>query len=405
MAYLPGFLPAKGKTLMSDPVFQTIWAYLWDLVDDGIEGSVDRMKNDIGLDGISVATAYHTYQQLRPRKSGGGKLLIAPEAAVYFQPDASLYADTAIKPHVAPMVSAGNPLAQLANACSAADLKLISWTVCFHTTQLATAYPQFAQQTAYGDNLGWVLCPGCDDVRAYIIALCRDLSINYGVSRLELETCNFGGFVHAHHHVKQALELGNLGTYLMSLSFSDGCVEKARNRGIDIDGLRRWVIETLDGIFATGRPLEGDISECVSSRADLSAFQALREELVTSLAGEISDASGDAEVSFLLMGDRWTAVIVTDRLRDQVDLLEVLAYVADPAEVAASIDAAKAAGADVERMLVGLTPYGDDMDADLLTSLVRQIIASGVSQVSYYNYGMLPEPNLEWIKSCIKATS
>jgi hypothetical protein len=191
----------------------------------------------------------------------------------------------------------------------------------------------------------------------------------------------------------------------MSLSFSDGCVEKARNRGIDIDGLRRWVIETLDSVFATGRPLEGDISEFVAARPDLTAFQALREELVTSLAGEISDASGDAEVSFLLMGDRWTAGIVTDRLRDRVDLLEVLAYVADPAKVAGTIDAAKAAGADVERMLVGLTPYGDGMDADLLTSLVRQILASGVSQVSYYNYGMLPEPNLEWVKSCIKATS
>ena len=390
---------------MAPQNFHTIWAYLWDLADDGIDGAVNRLRNDIGLDGVSVATAYHTYQQLRPRKSGSGKLLIAPEASVYFQPDASLYTDTTIKPHVAPMVAAGNPMGQLANACSRSGLRLISWTVCFHTTQLATAYPQFAQQTAHGDNLGWILCPGCDDVRAYIIALVRDLVTNYGVSRVELETCNFGGYGHSHHHVKQAVELGNLGNYLMSLSFSDGCVEKARNRGIDIDGLRSWVIETLDGVFATGKSLEGDIPEFVATRADLTAFQALREDLVTSLAAEISEASGDAEVSFLLMGDRWLAGIIPDRLVDQVDLLEVLAYVDDPDKVAASIDAAKAAGADVNRMLVGLTPYGDNMDAGLLTSLVRQIIANGVNQVSYYNYGILPEPNLDWIKSCIEVNS
>ena len=52
----------------------TIWSYLWDLVDDGLEDSVRYLGQELGLDAVSVATAYHTFQQLRPRRPGA-KLL------------------------------------------------------------------------------------------------------------------------------------------------------------------------------------------------------------------------------------------------------------------------------------------------------------------------------------------
>jgi hypothetical protein len=141
------------------------------------------------------------------------------------------------------------------------------------------------------------LCPAVDDVRAYVIALTKDLVKTYGVKRIELETCNFGGYGHAHYHVKDGTDLGNIGNYLFSLSFSAGAVEKARARGIDIDGLRRWTIEQLDRIFERGEPLVGSIEKFVQEHAELAAFQTLREELVSSLIDEIKVAT-EVEVSF-----------------------------------------------------------------------------------------------------------
>ena len=63
-----------------------------------------------------------------------------------------------------------------------------------------------------------------------------------------------------------------------------------------------WVTEQLDEVFATGRPLEGDIASFAGSHDELAAFQEMREDLVTSLVGEIKSSSGAAEVYFLLIG-------------------------------------------------------------------------------------------------------
>ena len=100
-------------------MYHSIWAYLWDLHDDGIDDSVRYLKNEIGLDGVSVALAYHTYQQLRPHRSGP-KLLTCDTAALYFRQDEKLYRETAIRPEIAPLARETNAAEQLANSCAAA---------------------------------------------------------------------------------------------------------------------------------------------------------------------------------------------------------------------------------------------------------------------------------------------
>jgi len=385
-------------------MYHTIWSYLWDLVEDGIHDSVRFLSNEIGLDAISVATAYHTFQQLRPHRQGR-KLLTSDCASVYFQPDETLYGDTVIRPHVAPLAHQSNPLAQLAQACATEQVDLISWTVCLHNSHLATTYPELAQETAYGDRLGWILCPGCDHVRAYVVALCRDLVENYGCRRIELETCNFGGYGHSHYHVKDGVDLGAVGRYLHGLSFSQGCCERARDRGIDVVSLRQWVRDQLDGVFAGGPPLEGDVEAVVSDHPELAAFQELREELVTSLVGEVKEACGDAETSLILMGDRWTAGLSPGKLRSSTDLFESLAYTDCPDDIEARVTAAAEPIGGPDRLVLGLQAYPPcARDMDTLKANVDRGAALGVSQFSYYNYGIMPRPSLQWVSHCIRST-
>ena len=385
-------------------VYSTIWAYLWDLADEGIEETVRCCKEEMGLDAVSVATSYHTFQQLRPR-SRGEKLLVSEEAAVYFQPDARLYEETCIKPHVASLARRDNPLERLADVCQVSGLDLISWTVCLHNSHLVADYPDCAQQTAYGDRLGWILCPGVDDVRAYVIALCRDLAENYGVGRLELESCNFGGYGHSHYHVKDGVDLGNVGRYLFSLSFSPGCMEKARLRGIDVEGLGIRVREQLDQVFESGRPLEGEIGEFVGKDEELAGFQQLREDLVTSLIREIKDATG-VEISFLLMGDRWGAGIHPPQIAREADLVEILAYTDSPDAVEERVRETMADLDDPGRLVLGLQAYYPcARSADGLWANVERGLELGVKQFSYYNYGIAPRPCLDWVKYCTERSS
>ena len=371
--------------------YSTIWAYLWDLVDDGIEETVRFLRHEVGLDAVSVATAYHTFQQLRPQRVGK-KLLTSNTAAIYFQPDLELYRDTCMRPCVAPMARQVNPLARLANSCAAEGLELISWTVCMHNSYLATNYPHCAVQTAYGDNLGWSLCPGVDDVRTYLIALCQDLAMNYGVARLELESCDFGGYGHAHYHVKDGVDLGNIGRYLFGLSFSEGCMQKAQERGLDADGLRKWVRGQLDQVFAGGAPIEGNLDEFLSSRQDLAAFQQMREELVVSLVRQLKTATG-VEIAFM-GGNRQMAAVA--------DLLEILAYTNSPDRVETQVKDMLKVLEEPGRLVVGLQAYHPCANSSQeLAANVKRALELGIRQFSYYNYGIMPRPNLQWIKDSI----
>lgn len=387
-------------------MYTTMWTYLWDLVDDGLEDAVKRLRHEIGLDAISIATAYHTFEQLRPHRPGP-KLLIEEAAAIYFEPDLSLFTDTVIRPRVADLARQGNPMAELANQTQRLGLDLISWTVCLHNSHLARMYPALAQQTAYGDQLGWILCPGEDDVRAYVIALCRDLATNYGVKRIELETCNFGGYGHHHQHPKDGVRLGTIGHYLYSLSFSAGCRHRGQALGIDVDRLAAWVQTQLDPVFETGEPLEGDLAAFVESHAELAAYQQMREDLVASLVGEIRQACPDTEISFLLMGDRWTAGIRADLLAAHVDRMGILAYTADPDDAETRIQAALASGVPgIERLVTGLCAYPPaSPDAETLRQVLARARHLGVEEFSFYNYGIMPEACFEWVSSCIQGTS
>ena len=385
---------------MRNDTYSTLWAYPWDLVDDGIEESVCRLRHEIGLDAVSVAAAYHSYQQLRPQRPGA-KLEICDVAALYFQPAADLYEDTAIEPNVAPLALESNPMAALADSCSRHGLDLISWTVCLHNSDIGRRYPQLAQQTAYGDSREWAPCPGEDDVRAYVVALCKDLVANYGAKRLELETCNFGGYGHAHYHVKDGVPLGSIGNHLYSLCFSAGCMAKAADRGIDAEGLRKWVRSQLDEVFATGHPLTGNTADFVEQHPELAAFQAMREELVATLVSEIKGGAGDAEVSFMLMGDRWISAIDHQRIRQHADLFETLAYTSEPESARQQVEEILRE-VPADRLVVGLQAYPPAADrAETLHAVARQVEECGVRQLSFYNYGIMPRPNLDWIQQYI----
>ena len=106
----------------------TLWTYPWDLADGDPRAIAKRLRDDIGLDGISLAAAYHTFEMLRPH-SPKRVLLQIPQAAVYFQPDAGLYAHTPIQPHVSPLMGGDNWYADAADAAVGAGIELIAWTV------------------------------------------------------------------------------------------------------------------------------------------------------------------------------------------------------------------------------------------------------------------------------------
>ena len=136
----------------------TMWAYPWDLLDEGPLAVARRLADEVGLDAVSVATAYHTYDQIRPHL--GGRLIRADRAHAYFTPRPQHYKDTPLQPDPRWPDSERDPMAEIAEALDAAGLGFISWTVTLHNSALGEAHPRVLPAQCAGRPLHLRALPG-----------------------------------------------------------------------------------------------------------------------------------------------------------------------------------------------------------------------------------------------------
>lgn len=65
-----------------------LWAYPWDLLDEGVESVAERFA-DIGVDEINLATNYHSVQPFLPHNPE--RKTFFAHASSYFHPDEDRY--------------------------------------------------------------------------------------------------------------------------------------------------------------------------------------------------------------------------------------------------------------------------------------------------------------------------
>jgi|YNPNPStandDraft_1061719.scaffolds.fasta_scaffold53445_2 hypothetical protein len=379
----------------------TIWIYPWDLLDEGIPEVLAALRTEAGVKAISLATSYHSVEHFRPHLSGR-KYFVARDAALYFQPQRELYRETLIEPHVSPLVGPSNPLEAIARACEEAGMELISWTVCLHNSTLGRQYPLCTVRNVFDDSYTCWLCPAHPEVRRYLRALVRDLSRNYPLAALELESLHYGGRPHYHTHAKVGVDLGPVGDFLLGLCFCDQCVDLGQAHGVDTKRLANTVADLLEEALATGRPLAGEVADFIAEQADLAAYVAMREEVVTSLVQEVKEASR-VPISFLSLGDRWTTGVNLPRVAHRAHRIEILAYTADTAALERQIQSVGNELGSRDRLGVGLQAYPPAApDEATLVRNVQAAVRQGVRFLSFYHYGIMPRPNLAWIRRALQ---
>jgi hypothetical protein len=356
------------------------------------------LKEDIGLDAMSLAAAYHTFEMLRPH-STDKVLLQIPEAAIYFQPQPELYKSTVIDPHTSPLMGSSNWYGEAAEAASKSGLELIAWTVFLHNSYLSLKYPNCAEVTCTGDVSTSRLCPSNSDVRAYAVAIGRDLTENYGISMLECEGLSFGGFGHTHYHVKHGVELGAGGRFLMSLCFCASCTGQAEDKGIDLNAIKCSAEKRIRAALREGKSIEDTPEQLISSTPGLDAFVNLREDIVSSLISQVREAIG-IPVSVILMGSRYTSGIDRKRMATIADRVETLSYTPDPDRTRKTVQDITVDLKSPEQLIVGLQAYPPaSPDQETLVATTHAAHELGINRFSFYNFGIMPEANLLWIKS------
>ncbi|MCE5257984.1 MAG: hypothetical protein LLG44_02870, partial [Chloroflexi bacterium] len=307
--------------------YTALWSYAWDLMAEGIDGALERIATT-GANGVSLATSYHAGMFLLPHNPQQ-KVRFLEDGSIYFRPDAARFKGLAIQPRVTALADAIDPLDAICTAAPRYGVEVTSWTVCCHNTYQGTLHPELCLHNAFGDPYAFALCPSQPEVQAYLEALLGNLS-QYPLRTLQLESYDYMGFYHGFHHEKFQLELGPLSGYLLGLCFCPACLQAARERGIDGEALRdktaAWLVHAFEGeVTEPAAVTEGALEEAVPG---LGAYLAMRDELtIRSLKGLI----GASSVPLNLLGVKPKVLAAVHR---QIGEVTNCAYVKDPAVVA-----------------------------------------------------------------------
>ena len=391
----------------------SMWTYPWDIQDQGLETLVADLAGRAGLNTVSMATSYHAGRFLQPR-SPQQKAYFPEDGTIYFRPDESLWHGKEIQPLVAQnLIERGDMLEALTRARATTGLKVSCWTVCLHNTRLGTLHPDHVTRNAFGNANYYNLCPSSPAARDYVVTLVRDITVNYKPDMLELESPNFMGYAHEHHHEKDGVGLNAEDDFLLSLCFCDHCTARAQKAGIPVEAARktvaRFIAETCERAVPERQFADFPDAGIDAFRAypELHAFLAWRTEPVTSLIGAIKAAADPATRIVLIdLKDAWLGGVDLDAVGKLCDGAILCCYDMTPEAVGDVIRTGRAILGPEKFLGLGLRVFYPEVDGpEILTARVKNAVEAGVDGVNFYNYGLIPAKRLDWVGETVAAIS
>lgn len=385
----------------------SMWTYPWDVQDLGFEMVERDLVERAGLNMISLATSYHAGRFLQPR-SPRRKAYFPEDGTIYFRPTAARWADLAIQPKVADVISeGGDVLGELVRRRDANGLGVSCWTVCLHNTRLGMLYPQAVTRNAFGDPNYYNLCPSHPDARAYVRALVADVTHTYKPDRIELESPSFMSFAHEYHHEKDGVGLTPEDGFLLSLCFCPSCLARAARAGIEGEAARKlvrgWIVETCDrAVPATRFPdFPKSSFDIFRPWPELYDYLLWRFEPVTSLVAELREVANPAtRVVIIDLKDGWLGGCDLAALGKVCDGAILCAYDMQPGDVASLMAAGRAALGAEKFLGAGYRLFYPEMAGpDILTAKVKPAMAPDVDGINFYNYGLVPAARLDWVSA------
>jgi hypothetical protein len=356
-----------------------------------------------------MAFHYHSGKLLQPH-APRPRLHFSDIDGVQFRPSLSRYRDTGIKPNVSRRALERDVLEEVRVEADALGLDVIAWIVCLHTSGQAARHPEAAQTTVYGDPLAFSLCPSHPDVREYVTQLVVDVAVTYEPSAVELESLEYLPFSHGHHHELAGIALDPYHEFLLGLDFNPHTRADMEQRGVDVERVASFVRSELDRFFAghaeeTGAGFDY-LPKVFLARPEVLAFMQARMAIITELfahvAGAVRAASRTKVHAILSMWrpvhHAWAEGYDPASLAAIVDRIGLPAYY-PPAGIAREVVHLRRDLGSLESV-TGLVDAGAPLvtceagliaAADLLQSL-------GINALAFYNYSLVREETLDWIR-------
>ncbi len=200
----------------------SMWTYPWDIQDLGAgygllrSARESRWKHDQSCDILSCRAVFPATQ---PSAEG----LFSGRRHHLLHTGRGLMGRKEIRPLVAKnCIERGDMLQRLIERRrEGGGLRVSCWTVGLHNSRLGELHPDHVTRNAFGNANYYNLCPSSPAARDYVVTLVADITSRYQPDMVELESVNFMGFAHEHHHEKDGVGLTDEDDFFMSLCFCD----------------------------------------------------------------------------------------------------------------------------------------------------------------------------------------
>lgn len=397
----------------------SLFTFTSDLPDDDLDTAVEGIRDRFGVDGLTVAAAYHQARDVTPH---GRSRLVLRHDGVHFPLDPALFSGIRLTPPTQDDART-EPLVRLRAATRRHGMALHGWVVLCHNTTLGTRHPDSAVQSCFGDRAAPAdLCPANPEVREYVTAVAREVA-RRGVDSVVAESLHYGTFDHGYHHERALVPLGAVERFAFGLCFCGHCRRRAHELGVDAEAARAECVTALERVFGGGSPSCEEISRSsLAQRVGQAtlAYVDCRNATVASLTAEVSEAvrAEGSRLVFLDMtgakgyadGDPGGDAAATECWQRGIDPTEisrhvheygVLAYARSERRVVEDLASYRAACRPETKLRAVLRPGPPDtFSSEHLTNKVAGV-REVAEAVDFYHYGLNTLTDLDRIPPAI----
>lgn len=396
--------------------------YPWDLVDEGVDAVLDRLKGETGLTGVCVPVCVPAIEQFRPH-AGVSPRTFRSAGGIQFQPQAATYAATRVQPVVADWLRKRNPLPDIAEGCRQRGLSFRARIVACAAPVVVQRHPAAAVKDVFGDTSSRWICPANPDVRAYLRAMLEDLAAHHAPDAIELIAAAFpppavrgrgSGFLCGtgsrpagmlREADFQPVEPGTHGSpppvdltdWLLSLCFCESCRQRAGEAGVDAASAARSVQVTLDRLLEEGESVALSPAEFITKDPVVDAYVNWRCDQATSLLQSLR-ATCEGRFVIGLDGDRVTTGQEPGLLAAHADALLGCCARSDDESLTKTVGRLGDAAGSTDRVELAIDAGAGFADAAALVKCVKTAADMGVGAVTFASYGELPLRRLTWIR-------
>ncbi len=337
--------------------------------------------------------------------------------ALYFQPG-EWHAEHPLAPPVSDLTDDWRSFWQELKAkADTQGVSLAAWMPVLHNSGIGTRHQDVAVQNAWGDRITHTICPANEHVRDLVLTVVGNVAASGIFDRILLESIEYLGLRHGHHHEVIGVHLDADTDLLASLCFCPACLQRLEDAGVDGRQVQKAARDIVDeAITAAPRDaMDWTTLENVAG-GQMGAYLRQRDQIVSSLvveaAAEIRAANPEIVVAVLDFGPlyamgpngrRWQNGNDLDIILPAIDEIHPTFYFTDSEVLAQGMktyDTVIAGAVPQVPAIRAIMPQTDSAEA--LTAQLASV--SGVaSGFTFYNYSFMPLVSLDWIASGVAA--